>query len=252
MQSTQMTSRSPASGSLKTVADVENAIQSFARQNAKLERMLAKIGTAADNAEFRDLMNTEQTTSTASARQLVTALKQLNPPASKSLLNSFEKEYRRFNTLITQSESKQKTILLSQSHRQGASHLEEAISNNNNNNFQQKQIAEEDIDIQFVPYTVNELERRHAEIKALESDILEIAEMYRDLQKLVDQQQTDLDSMEKAIDKTHEKAETAVKELEAAEDYQRRARKKACCTLTVVLIVVAVVVLIVLGAKKDL
>lgn len=66
--------------------------------------------------------------------------------------------------------------------------------------------------------------QRTKEYKKLERDIIEISQMFKDLNELVYGQQDTLDLIECNISTTKEKAEKAEKELIKAEKYQKKSR----------------------------
>lgn len=88
---------------------------------------------------------------------------------------------------------------------------------------------------------VRAIEERHQDILRLESQVLEIYELFRDLATLVDLQQESLDVIENRIQHARDYTERAEVDLMEAEDYQRKARSRRCCLL---LIVVGIVVVI--------
>lgn len=106
-------------------------------------------------------------------------------------------------------------------------------------------------DIVFLSYDVSEIEQRHAQIRQIENDIVEVAEMYKDLSAMVDEQQVAIDLVEERITSTRDQTEKAHQELQQAEQYQKAHRKKMCCVLFLVLGVVAAAVLIALGVTKQ-
>ena len=66
--------------------------------------------------------------------------------------------------------------------------------------------------------------QRTKEYKKLERDIIEISQMFKDLNELIYGQQDTLDLIECNISTTKEKAEKAEKELIKAEKYQKKSR----------------------------
>jgi len=90
---------------------------------------------------------------------------------------------------------------------------------------------------------VHAIEERHLDILKLENQVLEIYELFRDLATLVDLQQESLDVIERKIIKAKNYTEKAEVELNAAEEYQKKARERRCC-LVMVLLGVLVVILV--------
>jgi hypothetical protein len=90
-------------------SSLDNQLSQLSKANAKMERMLGKIGTPADNSEFRDHLSAERKSATALTKALLTSLKSQQPSRGhNSLVKAFEREYRRFANLIERIDVKQK------------------------------------------------------------------------------------------------------------------------------------------------
>jgi len=88
---------------------------------------------------------------------------------------------------------------------------------------------------------VADIEERHQEILALERQVLEVFELFKDLATLVDLQQESLDVIETRIQNSRAYVESGEKELKQAEEYQRKSRKKQCIILACVVVVLVVI-----------
>lgn len=148
--------------------------------------------------------------------------------------------------------------------------------------YQQEQ--DQQISMQFHAYDIHEIEKRQEHMMRIEKDVVEVSEMFNDLQLLVNEQQTAIDTIESNIGQAKSKTENAETELlkvtsffrlspsllfsakslvsfyssiysiclsvnllptpPQAEEYQKKARKKQCCLVFLGVVVLAVVVLI--------
>jgi syntaxin 7 len=260
-------------------AEVGDGLTALSKSNAKLDRMLAKIGTKADTPDFRDRMHQEQTTSTQQVKSIMILLKAMNrdPQYSGSTVLQrmsvqFDREFKRFQALNNQMDQKQVKVIdaVKSARKQsmgggsgaGGQYDEEdplttrpqptyddAYNGYNQQQQQQQQVSAAELDIQFIEYDVEELEKRQREIGQIEQDVLEVSEMYKDLQLMVNEQQENIDSIDGSITQAKEKTEAAHKELLEAEEYQKKSRKKKCCMLFIMLAVIAAIVIIVEVAK---
>lgn len=244
-------------------AEVSEGIQSLSRANAKLERMLAKIGTKADTPDFRDRLHSEQTSSTRLVRDLMVQLKRLSsdPAHSQSsvlgrLTAQFDREFRRFQTLNSSLDAKQVQVIdavkaqRKSSMRASTYDEEDPLHSSEHASYADNaQQQEQSMDIQFIEYDVAELEKRTREISRIEQDVLEVSEMYKDLSHMVHEQQEHIDSIEGSVVAARDKTEAAHKELLEAEEYQKKSRKKKCCMLFLILGIVGVVVMIIFLSK---
>jgi len=227
----------------------------FQRGNDKMQRMAGKIGTAADNSEFRDHIAREKAEAAQLAKAIAERIKRENSGSSGSvgarrLLRQFETEYNRFSSLVDSIDLKQKQQLVAFSHTHpnpiGDALAREEESGPQAGSFQQGQLPS---DIEFLQYEVDEVERRHAEIRAVERDVQEVGAIFKDLALLVDEQQVQIDVIDANITSTRDHAEEGLKDLISAEAHQRTARKRMCCVLSLVIVILVIIVVVVLFLK---
>mmetsp|Transcript_23088 Transcript_23088/g.32571 ORF Transcript_23088/g.32571 Transcript_23088/m.32571 type:complete len:295 (+) Transcript_23088:25-909(+) len=84
---------------------------------------------------------------------------------------------------------------------------------------------------------VRDIEERHNDILKLESQVLEVYELFKDLAMLVEQQQESLDHIQNRIESAQDYVQKGEKQLEQAATHQKKARKKMICILGILLIV---------------
>lgn len=168
--------------------------------------MLAGIGTQRDTPEFRDTMHREQVAATAHVKELMQRIRAANayPSASsgsmmQELASQFDREFRRFQRVNSSMDQKAVRVIdaVKQSRKSGgppravaAQYDEEdplntqsqrTYSNGESDAYGQHQQQDQALDIQFVQYDVAEIEQRTQEIRAIEQDMLDVNEMYKDL-----------------------------------------------------------------------
>eukprot|EP01134_Creolimax_fragrantissima_P000470 CFRG0470T1 len=85
---------------------------------------------------------------------------------------------------------------------------------------------------------------REEGIRAIETSISEVNEIFRDLGAIVLEQGQMLDDIEHNVVTVHETVVAGSTEVRAAENYQKKARGKMCCLLYIFLIILAIVLLI--------
>jgi syntaxin 7 len=222
------------------------------KSNAKMERMLGKIGTHADNAEFRDHLATERADAAKLAKSIVARIRAEGAAARKPLLRQFEREYTRFSALVDKIDLKQKQQLVAFSHtHSNAAGLALAAAEESGphaGSFRQDQLPAE-ADIAFLELQVDEVAQRHLQLQAVERDVREVAEIFKDLKHMVDEQQVQIDVIDANISSSKAHAEEGLRELTSAEAHQRAARKRACCVLFIVLAIIIIIVVVVLALK---
>jgi len=91
---------------------------------------------------------------------------------------------------------------------------------------------------------VRNIEARHLEILRLESQVMEVFELFKDLATLVDLQQESLDVIDARIQSAHNYATRAEADLKDAKKSQSKARKCQCILFGILLIIVIVILAI--------
>lgn len=104
--------------------------------------------------------------------------------------------------------------------------------------------GEAELDIEMI-------REREEALKQLESDIVDVNDIFKELAILVHEQGEVIDSIEANVDSTAVHVETANVQLEKAKSYQKAARKKMCCVLVVLLVGAGVLGLIIWLSVKN-
>jgi len=89
---------------------------------------------------------------------------------------------------------------------------------------------------------IDDLEDRQDKIRELETSVLEVAQLFRDFQLLVETQQDALDSITVHIEKSHGHVIKAEKEIVAARKYAKSTRGMMCCCFWCVVVIAAIIV----------
>jgi len=229
---------------LGTNAEIGEQIHALAKRNAKIERMMAKLGTKADTSDERARMKKEEKQCTKLIKDIINMFK-ANKNADKQVMarltKEFDVEVKKFQELCHKTEAKEKEIMAAM----GADATVEDVENMSEEEKRQRQqqLLDQNIDQQFLEYNEQEISRRHEHILAIERDAHEILEMYKDMQSLVNEQQTSIDIIDNNIQDAKAKTASAHQELLQAEEYQKKARTKKCCLLFIALAVLAAIVI---------
>jgi len=94
------------------------------------------------------------------------------------------------------------------------------------------------------------IRERHQGIKEIETKVVELNEMFRDLAVMVDEQGIEIDNIESHLANAEEHTTQGVVELVEAEKSQRKARNKLCCIALIAVVSVAVAIFVVLFLTK--
>lgn len=99
------------------------------------------------------------------------------------------------------------------------------------------QLDAQEIDMELVA------EREEA-LRKLESDIVDVNQIFKDLGMLVHEQGEVIDSIEANVESAGVNVEEGTEQLRQAKDYQTKARKKKCIIITVLIVIVAIIVIV--------
>jgi hypothetical protein len=252
-------------------AQIADQIGELVKQNAKMERMLARIGSKTDDQNLRNQIETQRGVAKKLTKSIMDLLRH-NTGADKAVFNKlksqFESALKKYEAICEEIEKKQNKVIDAIGRRESKRNLHDGRGRNssgsdNSNGYQsnrrggsideesqqpgsQQPIDEQDqmIESQLIELDVDEINARKDAVHQIERDVQEVAEMFKDLQGLVNEQQEHIDIIDNNISQAKQHTDEAHTELLQAEEYQKKARRKSCCILFIVLTVVAVIVAI--------
>ncbi|KAG7088637.1 hypothetical protein E1B28_012609 [Marasmius oreades] len=111
----------------------------------------------------------------------------------------------------------------------------------------QAQLLHSQLSPHELAYQESLIQEREADIREIETGIHELAEIFRDLGTLVEQQRPMIDNIDYNISSVAADTSRAAEELNTASEYQRRAGRRAACLMIILVVVVAIVLLAVLS-----
>jgi len=226
------------------------------------------VGTNADSLQLRestdDLINKTQIL----AREIKSGLEKLNSTITKErraelikLTNDFKTWVSKFQDVVRSYGTKKEKTSIPSSYSQspGNYHGSEPLlfplqddkpNRQNEEEFflQKKQeFVEIENDREFNDQIIRE---RHKGIKEIETKVVELNDMFRDLSIMVDEQGIEIDNIESHIANAEQYTSQGVQEIASAEKSQRSARTKYCCIALIIVVIIAVVIFVaLLGAK---
>lgn len=231
-------------------AEIADDVQSLSRKNNQLDRILGKLGTRSDNADLRAKMASLRVEAKDICKRTLHALREsahargTNSSVQRRLQKQFQQQLDKFQRINREIERKEQQIVAVMSHSAAGSSPIAGMTD------EEQLTAQQEIDVQFQVYDLEEIRRKEQGIRKIEKDVTEIAEMFRDLDTLVNEQQDNIDLIESNITQARDETTNASKQLEDAEKLQQKARKKQCFILVGVLIIVGIIVGIVYAATK--
>ena len=199
----------------------------------------------------------------ATLSSVTEAKPELEPTQFTRLSLQFEAAYKKYQKLQTALDNKQKQLLaqhLDDDHtspthaggRRGRGEGEEGQGDGygTTRGRVQQQAQEEEEEVVFTEWHHEEVVRRVEEIKAIEGEVAEVAELYKDLHSMVHEQQLGIDVVSDNIEQVRHKTEDAQVHLESAQEQQKKSRTKRCCVVVIIVACIAVGVVVVLILKK--
>ncbi|XP_053393858.1 syntaxin-12-like isoform X1 [Mercenaria mercenaria] len=256
--------------STKLAQSVGNNIQKISQNVKQLEKLVQQIGTPQDSEEVRDrvhqVVHSTNTIAKDTNKDMQT-LAHLPAPLNTQQARQFKMQKERlteqFSDVLKNFQTVQRTA--AEKERASISRARAASSSN----YKQRQgplidfssgFGDEPQDDQFsrpgysqtaqVLQMENDvdlemIQERESAIKQLESDIMDVNQIFKDLGMLVHEQGEVLDSIEANVEHATIHVEEGNKQLSAAQNYQSKARRKKCCLIVVLLVILAIVGIII-------
>lgn len=216
-----------------------------------LENSLKQIGTNADNQGLRHKIHVVQLSTNQIASVATKDLSKLKLLVTKSekqrllqvekLEENFKEAVNRYYTLQKDVANKQKSHILPPS-----ASYEPSSPDPESSEEQQKQVqmANE------LRFEQDMLLEREAKIKQVESDILDINQIMRELGSMVHAQGETIDTIENSIDHAVGNVEEGAEQLIKASRYQNRYRRKVVYLALIGLIIAAILIGILVSSFK--
>ncbi|KAJ7386978.1 Syntaxin-12 [Desmophyllum pertusum] len=237
---------------------VSNNVQTINKNVATIQKIVDKLGTSEDKSQLQNkLQQTEQATQRL-VKETHSFLKQLphlygDSPSDRicyiaskkiqvekladnfsTVLNSFQKLQR------VAAEKEKESVSRARSMSAGMPTPSPMGGYNDEHGLTEHDRTGGGIQVQAEEEISNELiEERERAIRQLESDIVGVNEIFRDLATMVYEQGEVIDSIEANVDSAAVHVEDANVQLDKASNYQKAARKKMCCILVIVVVAAA-------------
>lgn len=239
--------------------DVSNNIQVMTKNVAAIQRMVNQIGTSRDVPELFDDLQEKQRDTGKLAKDTSNYLKQLgvidgaSPQEERQRKIQQDKLKDNFSNVLNNFQKAQR--LAAEKEKASVQRARVASFDQHHETPEKNQFYQQQSGPQVQMQTESELsldmiQEREAAIRNLESDILDVNEIFKDLALMVHDQGDMIDSIEANVDSAAVNVETANVQLEKARNYQKASRKKMCCLLVVLIIVAAVIGIIIWQATK--
>ncbi|KAK8405763.1 hypothetical protein O3P69_001927 [Scylla paramamosain] len=216
-----------------------------------LERSLKQVGTTTDNQQLRDRISQINSSAGAAVQEITGLLRTLQPLAqgdrqrrvqADRLHNEFQSSASRFAEVQKKVVSTLRTARLPADmvavEQDNTSATDSMIAAEQQSLAKMKQLE----DMEFEAAMNQEREQR---VQRLESDIIDINEIMRDLSSIVTAQGEIVDSIENNVESAAGHVEEAREALVKAARYQNKSRRKICIFILILVIVLALIGIII-------
>ncbi|KAK6324222.1 hypothetical protein J4Q44_G00065610 [Coregonus suidteri] len=242
-------------------------IQKITQNTAQIKSMVSQLGTRQDTSELQDRLQQIQHFTNQLAKETNKHLKDLGAVSLSSapseqrqqkiqkerLMNDFSAALNNFQAIQRQAAEKEKESVARAragsrlSAEDGASE-EQLVSFDNQEDWGQtttqtteEAITEEDLEL---------IKERETNIRQLESDILDVNQIFKDLAVMIHDQGEMIDSIEANVESAEVHVDRGTEQLQRAAYYQQKSRKKMCILAVVLSIVLTIVGIIIWQATK--
>ena len=243
------------------VQNIAINIQKILQNVSSIQRMMVQLGTPQDNQQLQNQLHQVQhftgklaKDTTKNLQDLVTGISTLSPSEQRIWRLQKERLQSDFTRALTNFQDTQRLVAkkekeLLQKARNAPSNLQSIQGQKNLidiedgyghhqgevQKYQQIQLQEH-VDLE-------QLQERQRAFNQLESDILDVNTIFKDLAMLVHDQGDMIDSIEANVESTHVTIQNGTEQLQQAEAYQSRARKKKLCLgLTFVSVIIIILI----------
>jgi len=244
-------------------SQVSKNIQQLLTNFNLIKSMTQNIGKKKDTKKFRDQLNEKISTSLKLIREVQASIKRLDSlcsgPSKKELKQKVTKLNQdfenRLNTPFQQLVRQAKELmdevpLITSAFDEG----EDSASGYDERDHLLKQQREEEQflalqdETDFQDSLVHERER---DITSIQSQVIEVNEIFRDLARLVEDQGELVENIATNISTVVTNVKTASEEVDEAKESQQSSRKKLCFIALGIVVIVAVVVVVVVVLLKS-
>ncbi|KAK2187318.1 hypothetical protein NP493_169g00003 [Ridgeia piscesae] len=224
-----------------------------------LERAAKNVGTKKDSVDLRDRIHTTEQNTNRLIGETTQVFKQLSGLVSRSdrqqklqyerLTNEFKESVQRYNTLQKGVAAQVKSAVLLSAPREPRT--ETLVSWQDEVTEEQRRQADDERRQQLqvqgdtIEADLSLLHDREERIVQLESDILDINEIFKELGTLVHEQGEVIDTIQDNVESAYGHVDEGNEQLIQASKYQRKARKKMCILVLILLVVGCVLALII-------
>ncbi|XP_076471010.1 syntaxin-7-like [Babylonia areolata] len=256
--------QSRGSSSAEELCDqIRNNIFQINNGANSIDRALKSIGTSRDTPQIRDRIHETSTNTNSVVKATTRLIRSANALKGDRqqkmqidrLTSDFQEAISRFQTLQKKASEKVKSTVVLGSQKSKAPQPLVDIAGFGEAGDQQQLLEEDRVaELQAQEAVIQDdltlIREREERIHQLESDILDVNEIFRDLGAMISEQGEMLNDIESNVERAHGNVEQGNEQLVKAANYQKKSRKKMCCLLLLFLIITVIVTIIIVVSVK--
>ncbi|XP_037077668.1 LOW QUALITY PROTEIN: syntaxin-7-like [Pollicipes pollicipes] len=238
--------------------NISTNIQKISQNGETPRRMVRQLGTPQDSAELRSQLHQIQHYTKQLANDTNRSLKDLDmlpAPLSPSTQRQWKLQRDRltndFTTALTSFQKVQRTAA-----EQEREEVKRARAESGSGFFVESEGRQDPL-LQLGPgqsqtqavfeeeERLSELRERETAVRQLESDIMDVNQIFKDLATMVHEQGEVIDSIEANVESSHANVGQGVQQLAKASEYQNKARRKKLCLFVFLVIVLIIIICVV-------
>lgn len=250
------------------VNSITSNIQKLSLLTNDLQRAVSLVGTELDDNQLRNSLQQKQQQGNQLAKDTDRQIKAfaalpVGPDQrqrklqKERLLNDFSAALNNFQKIQRQAANKEREFVarvrassrvsMGQSSGHTEGHTDDirnvpAFSSEMQLQAEEEAMSEEDLRL---------IQEREQAIKQLESDIVDINDIFKDLGMMVHEQGEIIDSIEANVERTDQNITSGMQQLARAAQYQSSSRRKICCLVLIGVLVALAIGLIIWGSVTN-
>lgn len=243
---------------------ISSSIQKISQNVVSVKKMVAQVGTSSDSEDLRGKLHDIQHYTNQLAKDTSELLKKMQKlPPSGDMTEQRQRKIQKerlvsdFGTILNTFQQTQKDA--AQKEKESLNRMRASSQgilgypgdDKRNNQLIQLESPVQNQMMQVDEVDLDLLREREEAMQQLETDIVSVNEIFRDVAAMVHEQGEIVDSIEANMESTQIHVSDASQQLSKARDYQTKARKMKFVLFIIALIVVAIIIGVIVHYTKD-
>lgn len=243
----------------RTLQQMRDGVQTFARRVSQLDEAVRQIGTPRDNHALRARVRNGVDEAQLQMHELAALVKRVSAldmsgadkkkytPLRQKLIEDFARtsnEFKRVSQLAAEREKAPIPAAVLKSAQAGGSAI---LTTQESQALLEAERREQAVQLESQRAYIDGINlEREEEVRQLEANVAQVNEMFKDLAHIIEEQGVLIDNIDANVSHAVEEVEEGEKQVDKAVHYQKKSRSKMCCILaTAVAILIIVIICIV-------